>query len=184
MPPVIVVDYDPNWAKLFETLRLAIWPAIADVAISIEHVGSTSVPGLAAKPVIDMDVVVAESNIGAAITRLAALGYLHRGDLGIPQREAFHIPPGSPPHHLYLCPIDSLALRNHLNVRDFLRANPVARYDYGRLKRRLAEQHHDDIDAYVEAKTDFLLAIVRTLGFTSANLEKIQRANQKPAGAV
>lgn len=184
MPAVVVVDHDPNWAKLFETLRSGILPVVADLAISIEHVGSTAVPGLPAKPVIDMDVVVLDSNLRVAIERLATLGYVHRGNLGIPHREAFDAPPGSPRHHLYLCPSNSLALQNHLVVRDCLRADPLMRDEYGKLKRRLAEQHRDDIDAYVAAKTNFLLAILRDHGFTDDSLDDIQRANQRPSGAV
>jgi hypothetical protein len=91
----MVVDYDPRWPRLFETIKASIWGAVADVALSVEHVGSTSVPGLAAKPIIDVDVVVAECDLAAGIKRLTALGYAHRGDLGIPQRErllARHVP--------------------------------------------------------------------------------------------
>jgi len=181
MSVVVVVDHDPHWARLFETLRSGILPVVADVAISLEHVGSTAVPGLPAKPVIDMDLVVLESDVGVAIERLATLGYVHLGDLGIPLREAFDVPPGSPRHHLYVCPSTSLALRNHLAIRDCLRANPAIRDEYGDLKRRLAEQHRDDIDAYIAAKTDFLLAILRNNGFADDSLDKLQRANQRPS---
>src|SRR5690242_16632913 len=100
MTKIVVLDYDSAWPQLFETLRLSIWNSVTDIVISIEHVGSTSVPGLASKPVIDIDVVVAERHIADGIARLTALGYQHQGDLGIPQREAFQRPPGSAPHHL------------------------------------------------------------------------------------
>jgi GrpB-like predicted nucleotidyltransferase (UPF0157 family) len=76
---IVVVDYDPEWPRIFEILRAAIWRAVADIAISIEHVGSTAVPGLSAKPVIDIDVVVPEREISTGITRLTTLGYLHQG---------------------------------------------------------------------------------------------------------
>src|SRR5690348_9299056 len=97
---VIVVDYDPNWPQLFESLRSAVWAVVADIAISIEHVGSTAVPGLTAKPVIDMDVIVPDREVSAAITRLAGLGYEHQGDIGVAWREAFRRPRNSPPHNL------------------------------------------------------------------------------------
>ena len=84
--------------------------------MSVEHVGSTAVPGLAAKPIIDMDVVVAApDNLSEAIERLATLGYVHRGNLGIDDREAFDSPQGLPAHHLYLCLGESAALANHLD---------------------------------------------------------------------
>lgn len=126
MNEVVVVDYDPDWPSLFETLRASIWRTVADIVLSIEHVGSTAVPGLAAKPVIDIDVVVPEGAVAVGIDRLQALGYEHRGDLGVPQREAFRSPDGSPRHHLYLCPSTSLALANHLAIRDYFRARPAA----------------------------------------------------------
>jgi GrpB-like predicted nucleotidyltransferase (UPF0157 family) len=124
---IVVVDYDPYWPATFEQLRQRIWPAVADVATSVEHVGSTSVPGLAAKPIIDMSVVVpTASDVSIAIGRLAALGYIHCGNLGVEERDAFQSPGDLPRHHLYLCPHNSLALRNHVLVRDYLRAHPEA----------------------------------------------------------
>ena len=78
----VVVDYDEEWPRRFEKLRARIWPVVPDVAIRIEHVGSTSVPGLAAKPIIDMTVVVGgRTDVPLTITRLATLGYRHRGNL-------------------------------------------------------------------------------------------------------
>ena len=126
MADVVVLDYDPRWPDHFEQLRAIVWPAVAGIATAIEHLGSTSVPGLSAKPVIDMDVVVPASRVEEAISRLADLGDRHRGNLGIEGREAFRAPAGSVPHHLYLCPADSPALANHIAVRDHLRATPTA----------------------------------------------------------
>ena len=168
-----VVDYDPNWASAFEGLRALIADTLGEIAISIEHVGSTSVPGLAAKPVIDVDVVVAVGDLGRAIQRLVFLGYAHLGDLGIPQREAFRPPKSSIAHHLYVCPVQSPALANHVAVRDYLRANPAAARGYGELKKRLAREYAGDIGRYTEAKTPFLIAILRKVGFPKdALLEK------------
>jgi len=106
-----------------------IWPSVSDVAIAIEHVGSTAVPGMAAKPVIDMDVVIASrTNLPSIVSRLGSLGYQHRGDLGIADREAFLAPRNQPAHHLYLCVENSLALKNHLAVRDYLRTTCRTRW--------------------------------------------------------
>ncbi|MGH7460973.1 MAG: GrpB family protein [Longimicrobiales bacterium] len=88
---VIVVDYDPNWTRVFETLRARIWRAVADIAVSIEHVGSTAVPGLAAKPVIDLDVVVPEREISLGIARLAAVTTIGE-TLGCPSESPFEPP--------------------------------------------------------------------------------------------
>lgn len=178
--PLIVVDYDSDWPHMFERLRARVWESVRDVAVSIEHVGSTSVPGLAAKPVIDIDVVVAEGDVSIGIARLATLGYSHRGDLGVPQREAFRNPPGSVPHNLYLCVRGSTALANHLAIRDYLRDAAAATRAYGDLKKRLALEHGDDVDGYTEAKTEFLIGILRTAGFDGAALDEIMQVNRRP----
>lgn len=108
MRAIVVVDYDPDWPEVFERLRSRIRPVVSDFALSIEHVGSTSVPGLAAKPIIDIAVVVpTKVDIPISIESLATLSYTHRGDLGIEGREAFAVPGGLPAHRLYVCPRDS-----------------------------------------------------------------------------
>jgi len=180
MGGIIVVDYDPTWPATFERLRQRIWPVVADVATSVEHVGSTSVPGLAAKPIIDMSVVVpTASDVPIAIERLAALDYIHRGNLGVEGRDTFQSPGTLPRHHLYLCAHDSLALRNHLLVRDYLRAQPEAAARYGELKQQLARQHPDEIDAYVAGKTDLLLKILGASGLSAGELDAIARINRR-----
>jgi GrpB-like predicted nucleotidyltransferase (UPF0157 family) len=182
MNEVIVLDYDPGWPHLFEEIRSTVWDAVSDIAIAIEHVGSTSVPGLAAKPVIDMDVVVAEGDVATGISRLTGLGYEHRGDLGIADREAFGRPAGSPRHHLYLCPSSSPALANHLAIRDYLRTNLRVASAYGDLKRHLAREFPRDIDGYVEAKTGFLVGVLRKVAFPEDALADIERMNLRPRG--
>jgi GrpB-like predicted nucleotidyltransferase (UPF0157 family) len=179
---VLVVDYDPSWPDVFEALRRPVWAAVRDVALSVEHVGSTAVPGLAAKPIIDMDVVVASSDcIPEAIERLATLGYVHHGNLGIEDREAFASPQGLPGHHLYVCPKDSAALANHLALRDCLRRDPVAVAEYGRIKKRLAVQFPNDVESYIAGKTDFILTVLRHAGFPESVLRTIQDANLPPS---
>lgn len=174
-----VVDYDPSWPAQFEQLRSHIWGAVGEVAVSVEHVGSTSVPGLAAKPIIDIDVVVPSiADLGRVIERLATLGYAHSGDLGIEGREAFESPPGLPGHHLYACVRGSTALNNHLTVRDWLRRDSVAAARYGMLKKRLAALSPADMDKYVAGKTDFLLGVLREAGFPEHALSAIGEANR------
>lgn len=179
---VIVVDYDPQWLEYFEKLQSFVWPVISDIALSIEHVGSTSVPGLAAKPIIDISVVLpTEAEIPTAIERLATLGYVHRGNLGIEGREAFYSPAGLPKHHLYACPRDSGALANHLSLRDYLRTHPEAVREYGALKKRLAQEFPNDIDSYIEGKTALILQFLEAAGLPQPLLEAIEQANRKPA---
>lgn len=155
------------------------WHAVKDFAVSIEHVGGTAVPGLAAKPVIDIDVIVpSRAAMAVVIARLASLGYAHRGNLGIEDREAFSAPAGSPAHHLYACLQGSTALSNHLAVRDSLRRNPEAAAAYGALKKQLAQQFPDDMDKYIEGKTELLLSILRNASFPEPELNAIRDANR------
>jgi GrpB-like predicted nucleotidyltransferase (UPF0157 family) len=160
--PVVIVDYDPHWPDLFEELRALLVAALGDLAVIVEHVGSTAVPGLAAKPIIDMDVVVpAVSDIPEAIGRLAILDYVHRGDLGIPGREAFISPAGKPRHHLYVCALDSEELRRHRLFRDYLLTHPDEARAYGALKKAAALRLGEDRVAYTEAKTRFVEAVLQ-----------------------
>lgn len=95
-PTAELADYDPSWVDAFEHVRTYVWPAVEKFALGMEHVGSTAVTGQAAKPIIDADVVVADSKaVSEAVVALASRGYLHEGDLGIPGREAFSPPDGS-----------------------------------------------------------------------------------------
>ena len=175
---IIVSDYDPRWALQFEELRTHIWPHVAHLAVTIEHVGSTSVKGLAAKPVIDMDIVVSdEKKLALAIQALGSLGYAHRGELGVLGRHAFSQPATGLRHHLYVCLDGSLGLRNHTALRDFLRANPQSIAEYSALKRRLADAHGNDISAYVEGKTKFIVEILSKQGFTDTEIAYVINPN-------
>jgi GrpB-like predicted nucleotidyltransferase (UPF0157 family) len=177
---ITVVDYDPSWPRTFAAFKARIWPVVRDVALAVEHVGSTAVPGLAAKPVIDIDVVVATlAHVRLAIERLATLGYVHRGDLGVADREAFASPQGSPAHHLYVCLRGSLALENHLATRDFLRQHPEAAATYGRLKKDLAERFPLEMDRYIDGKTAFVLDVLREAGLRADALTAIGDVNRR-----
>jgi len=107
-----VIEYDPRWPELFAQIRDRVWPACSEAgAVAIEHIGSTSVPGLAAKPVIDLDLVIrAEADLAPVRSALARLRYRDRGDLGVPSRYAFHAPAEPAIHHnLYVCVAGSVA---------------------------------------------------------------------------
>ena len=92
----MIQDYDPRWPLRFEELRFGIAAALGEIASAIEHVGSTAVPGLAAKPIIDMDVLLTSSSaLSAAVSRLSSLGYRHQGDLGIPAKPSRRRPESS-----------------------------------------------------------------------------------------
>lgn len=158
---VEIAEYDRAWPERFRALADRAAAALGGLVLAVEHVGSTSVPGIAAKPVIDLDVVVRPEDVEEAIQRLATLGYVHRGELGVPGRHAFRAPPGEAKHHLYLCAAGSAGLIDHLRFRDHLRAHPHAAAEYAVLKRRLAEQHRDDPEAYQRDKSAFIDALTR-----------------------
>jgi GrpB-like predicted nucleotidyltransferase (UPF0157 family) len=160
---IVVSDYDPGWPSWFETVRRHVWPAVEDIALRIDHVGSTSVPGLAAKPLIDLDIVVATpEGFPEVVQRLAAIGYRRRGDLGVAGREAFS--PTSendlPPHNLYLVVENNKAHMDHWLLRDLLTEDADARQRYADLKRRNAELATDDMEVYVAAKAHFVAELL------------------------
>lgn len=160
--PVVIVDYDPAWPEVFAALRDRVTAALGDLAVAVEHVGSTAVPGLAAKPIVDLDVVIpSAADLPAAIARLESLGYAHQGNLGIPGREAFTTPPGTPRHHLYVVTSDSAEYRRHIAFRDYLRAHPETARDYAALKRDAARRCRDDREAYTGAKDAFVATILQ-----------------------
>jgi GrpB-like predicted nucleotidyltransferase (UPF0157 family) len=160
--PVVVVDYDRAWPELFEELARPVRRALADLAVAVEHVGSTAVAGLPAKPIVDIDVVVqSDDDVPTAIERLRSLGYVYQGDKGIAGREAFLWPPDSVPHHLYVVVAGSRTHRDHVAFRDYLRTHPAEAAEYALLKRTLADRHGEDRLGYTEAKSDFVAAALR-----------------------
>ena len=160
--PIVIEDYDPHWQEQFEVLRAQIAAVLRPLAAAIEHVGSTAVPGIAAKPIIDVDVLLrSAADLPEAITRLATLGYQHRGDLEVPGREAFRPPPNDVAHHLYVCVPECLEYARHITFRNHLRMHPEDARAYERLKRALAVEFRNDREAYNQAKTEFVEKVLR-----------------------
>ncbi|MCT1368016.1 GrpB family protein [Rothia sp. p3-SID1597] len=149
----------------------------ASIGAAIEHVGSTSVPGLAAKPILDIDIIVDSGEVKRAITCLEAADYRHRGDLGVTGREAFAAPDKLPRRHVYLSTPDNLHVRNHLAVRDVLRKRPDLRNEYGTVKMSLAASPDMDIDTYIAGKSEVLQKILAFSDLTPEERLSIQRLN-------
>ncbi len=178
----MVVEYDPAWPRRFEQLRQEYARALAAAGVpvvAIEHVGSTSVPGLAAKPVIDCDIVVAGPDVAAASEVLARLGFTPVGDLGIPLRWAFKEPERLAGTNTYVVVQGSLSLRNHLAVRDTLRVDPDLRERYAAVKKRLGATAAN-IDEYGCGKNAIVQRILAAAGLTDAERASID-ANQVPS---
>jgi len=179
---ITVVDYDSSWPDRFERIRREYAAAMAEAGVpvvAIEHVGSTSVPGLAAKPVIDCDIIVARQDVAAASKVLISLGFTPEGELGIPLRWAFREPERLAGTNTYVVVAGSLALRNHLAVRDALRADPALRGQYAAVKRRVGAVAAD-IDEYGQGKNAMVQRILAAAGLSEAERASID-ANQVPS---
>ena len=153
---VLIRDYREEWPRLFERERSAIAAVIGDDVLAIEHVGSTSVPGLAAKPIIDIAIAVTSFEAAAALVApLEGIGYVHRGEFGIPRRRYFVR--GEPRlFHIHMNEATSADYLDHLRFRDALRADVALARRYAQLKRQLAARYPTDRLAYTEAKTAFI----------------------------
>lgn len=160
---VRLVPYSPRWGALFEAevRRLAPFLDAAGVALRLEHTGSTSVPGLCAKPIIDILAGLArEEDRRQAIAALQAAGFTHRGEQEIPGRDFFRR--GVPrQYHLHLAEAGGPFWRDHLDFRDWLRRNPGAAAAYGALKESLASRFPLDREGYIAGKTAFVMATLR-----------------------
>ncbi|HEU4452483.1 MAG TPA: GrpB family protein [Longimicrobium sp.] len=161
---VIVAPYDPAWAEEFAAERARLMAALGGAPCVIEHVGSTSVPGLAAKPIIDiMGGRPPESDLDPYVQAFTGAGYEYRGEYGIPGRHYFvrDDAAGARTHHLHLVALDSEHWVRHIAFRDALRADAGASARYAALKHDLAARHGDDRETYTESKAGFIDAVVR-----------------------
>lgn len=164
---VMVLPYNNAWATEFEKIKKEIQNAVCDLIIGIEHVGSTSVPGLSAKPIIDIDVIIEDYSVfDPVLKKLEAIGYIHEGDLGIKGREAFKYENKAylQRHHLYVCPKNSSELYRHITFRDFLKNNPAAAKEYGAVKQKAAELFPNDIEKYIEYKSSCIERLYKLCG--------------------
>lgn len=159
--PVRLLPYDAAWPMLFEAEAARIERACRGLPIRLEHVGSTAIAGLVAKPIIDILAGrPARSKLEPYIAAFRQLGYEHKGSFGIPGREYFRR--GDPrSHHVHLVEWASAFWREHLLFRDYLRANPAVALEYGSLKRHLAVTFANDHSGYTDGKGPFIRSIVR-----------------------
>lgn len=189
---VIIEPYNPEWPGLFLKVKENLLQILKDVPIvSIEHVGSTSVPFLKAKPVLDIDIVIQPPYLKYGRNALTKAGYTDRGEMGVPGRFAFRQPghgtfdsvygveeSGELRRHTYLVIEGCTALRNHLEIRRVLRENQTLREEYAQVKTRLAETEFESIDQYVFGKTDVLCKVLREAGWTDEELDPVIIANK------
>lgn len=156
-----IVDHDPDWPRRFAELGGRLRLALGEVALRIDHIGSTSVPGLAAKPVIDIQVSVARLEpVDPFRVPLDGLGYLYRANNPERTKRYFREPPGEPRTHIHVRRAGSFSEQFPLLFRDYLRINTDTAAEYAAVKRRLAAQFPHDGQAYTNAKTSFCWEII------------------------
>jgi len=157
---VRLTDYQPDWEAAFSEEQARLREVLGDTVLGVEHIGSTAVPGLSAKPILDIGVAVRDfGETFATVRPLERLGYIFRGEKGIPLRHYFvKGPPERRTHHLHMLEESSLEWRNLLRFRDHLRTHPEAAAAYEALKLELAGQFPKDREAYTGGKHDFIRA--------------------------
>lgn len=173
-----IVPYDGDWPRQFEEEAALIRATMQGDALRVDHVGSTSVPGLAAKPVIDIQVsVLTLERVAAHARMLATIGYQHipLGDFDLVY-PFFQKPAAWPStHHVHLCVAGGEQERRHLAFRDYLRAYPAVAAEYAELKRNLALANDDATlasrERYSLAKTGFVVSVLERVGFARARHE-------------
>ena len=167
MKKVTVLPYDKAWKSNFEAIKKELEEAVGSLAVGIEHVGSTAVEGMWAKPCIDIDLIIEDASVFASVAeKLKTVGYIHEGDLGIKGREAFRYEdkPHLQKHHLYVCPKDSAELHRHITFRDFLRENPACARRYSQVKKEAARLFFYDMDQYIAYKSPCIEELYRMCG--------------------
>ena len=168
-----IVEYDEQWPEIFISLKQALEATLGDLMIGIEHVGSTSIKGLGAKAILDIDVIIEDySYLPAVIEGLSRLGYFHQENWSFEGREAFGRNDMTVPwegrrinwmeHHLYVCHKDSEELARHRAFRNYLRNNPKVVAEYEQLKKGLS-QTVEDRASYTLGKTDFINKILEKI---------------------
>ena len=163
---VTVVPYDSKWNDEFERIKLYLEKTLENRIIAIEHVGSTSIEGLYAKPIIDIDVIIKNyDNFQDVKHCLENLGYYHEGDLGIEDREAFGYADKHEfmTHHLYVCPLFSQELKRHIAFRDYLKTHKEDKEKYSEIKLQASKMYPTDIDSYIKTKSPYITEIYKKI---------------------
>ena len=163
---VVVEKWNPKWKEEFEKIVESLGKEIIQNVIKIEHVGSTSVEGMSAKPIIDLDIVIENDKFLILKKLLEDKGYVHEGDLGIRDREAVSYINKNDlmTHHLYVCPKDSEELFKHITFRNYLRQHSELVDEYSKVKEKAAVLFPDNIDKYIEYKSGVIEKIYKQCG--------------------
>jgi GrpB-like predicted nucleotidyltransferase (UPF0157 family) len=166
MSVMLVEKYNPEWPRWFEEINVYLGAKIVNASLRIEHVGSTSIPGMIAKPIIDIIIVIEPERWEEMKSLLGECGYHHEGDLGIKDREAFKIKDdvlkkSLPDHHLYVCPKHSFELMKETVFRDYMKTHKRDRERLCALKWSLCEKFNNDRQAYMDGKDALVKEIMQ-----------------------
>ncbi|KAE8445708.1 hypothetical protein EG329_012887 [Mollisiaceae sp. DMI_Dod_QoI] len=194
---ILLEEYDPAWAVEFARVRDHLFLILKDVSIrTIEHVGSTSVPGLIAKPVLDIDIIVSPQDLDAARAALVSAGYVDIGEYGVPGRWAFRQPgfvlnakDGSQTmrddtketemrRNVYVVLDGCVSLKNHLDLKRMLLEDAELRDEYGEVKKAIVARGVDSTLEYCKRKTEVLIKILKRAGWKEYELEEVRKANE------
>jgi GrpB-like predicted nucleotidyltransferase (UPF0157 family) len=156
-----LAPHDPAWAKAFLEEKARIEDALGDSIIAIEHIGSTAIPGMRAKPIIDMAIALENYEDGFdCVKPLEALGYEYRGEAGVPGRHYLRTAEENVKFHIHMFPESSREWADHILFRDYLRANPGEAARYDELKSALLKEFPEDRPRYTEGKAAFCGEII------------------------
>ncbi len=185
----LLYPYNPIWKAEFDALQLFLNTELGDFEIDIQHVGSTAIPEIYAKPILDVDIILKnKKQLDNLSVKLERLGYKNKGEQGITGRYAFRQTSALTPttdqlkkwqeHHLYVCFSDSLALKNHLVFRDVLLQDKALAHSYSQLKINLMNEKGITRDKYNKLKTDFILSVLTNNGLSENEIDEIKKANK------
>ena len=159
-----VVCYNPNWQKMYKEESEKIKNILDDIIIDIHHIGSTAIPGIKAKPVIDILVEVKDIEaVDQYNHKMEELGYEVMGEHGIPKRRFFRKGGNKRTHHIYIFQVGNEEIERHINFKEYLITYPDKGREYSRLKEKLANKYTYDVENYTNGKSDFIKEIDRKL---------------------
>jgi GrpB-like predicted nucleotidyltransferase (UPF0157 family) len=194
--PIVLKQHNPQWAMEFEEVKKGLEQILAGIpTITIEHVGSTSIPDLKAKPVLDIDIEINHDSLDAVTNALKNDGYIPIGDCHLPGRYSFFqpgsraydgfsgrwkLPPGTPPpgqmrRNTYVCITGCLSLRNHRDLKKILMENEALRRAYEQRKEDLAEVSFGDVEEYCRGKSGIIKTILREAGWAEEDLDVVSK---------
>ena len=159
--PIELLPHDPEWSAVYEEAKAILSPVLGEYALDIQHVGSTAIPGISAKPVVDIAVAIEHYPLpDEVLDAVKALGYTYWGEYGIPHRHLFFrrdLPVG---HNVHINELANGEFQKHVLFRDYMRAHPDDAREYENLKRELAARY-DEVGTYAENKSEYVQGILR-----------------------